>query len=89
MQPSFNTCPLQPASTIVPIGGGALPSNACTDKCALFLRSADPRTGKPVPGGACSFAVLAANVAQIGSMLQVVPRQVPESAPLPEPTKPA
>lgn len=67
----FNICPFKPPTTITVVGN-QLPSNACTDQCALFLSSADPRTGRKIPGvGACSFAVLAVNVAQLREMITV------------------
>ena len=72
--PVFNTCPFKPApepSRIVGINPAdpTPPSNACTDKCALFLSQMDQH-GRRL-GGACSLAVLASSVGQLAAQIQI------------------
>ncbi len=66
----YNTCPWKSDSLIATPDPAAPPGNACTVDCALFLKEVD-RNGRLV-SGACAFAVLAANVAQVNQKLELV-----------------
>lgn len=69
LERKYLQCPFKPPSTITVIGN-QVPSDACTDRCALFMPSGDPRTGKIIPGvGYCALAGLTLQVAQLVSRI--------------------